>query len=82
MSTDQVPAVRLQRACGSPAARIPANARLGPTRGTMRDQAEVTRFFDGLELVDPGIVQAQWWRPAGPIADAEVAVWCGVGRKA
>jgi hypothetical protein len=24
MSTDQVPAVRMQRACGSPAARIPA----------------------------------------------------------
>jgi hypothetical protein len=58
------------------------NARLGPTRGTMRDQAQVARFFDGLELVDPGIVQPQWWRPAGPIADAEVAVWCGVGRKA
>jgi hypothetical protein len=57
------------------------NARLGPTRGTMRDQAEVTRFFDGLELVEPGVGQPQWWRPAGPIPQAEVAVWCGVARK-
>ena len=57
------------------------NARLGPTRGTMRDQAEVTRFFDGLELLEPGVVQPQWWRPAGPIAEAEIAVWCGVARK-
>jgi hypothetical protein len=57
------------------------NARLGPTRGTMRDQGEVTRFFDGLELLEPGVVQPQWWRPAGPIAEAEIAVWCGVARK-
>jgi hypothetical protein len=57
------------------------NARLGPTRGTMRDQAEVTRFFDGLELLEPGVVQPQWWRPAGPISEAEIAVWCGMARK-
>jgi S-adenosyl methyltransferase len=57
------------------------NARLGPTRGTMGDQGEVTRFFDGLELLEPGVVQPQWWRPAGPIAEAEIAVWCGVARK-
>jgi SAM-dependent methyltransferase len=25
------------------------NARMGPARGTMRDQAEITRFFDGLD---------------------------------
>jgi hypothetical protein len=58
------------------------NARLGPTaKGTMRDRAEVTRFFAGLELVEPGVEQPQWWRPAGPIPQAEVAVWCGVARK-
>jgi len=57
------------------------NARLGPTRSTMRDRAEVTRFFDGLELVEPGVGQPQWWRPVGPIRQAEVAVWCGVARK-
>ena len=57
------------------------NARLGPARGTMRDQAAVTRLFDGLELLDPGIVQPQLWRPAGTIPEDEVAVWSGVGRK-
>jgi S-adenosyl methyltransferase len=57
------------------------NARLGPARGTMRDQAAVTRLFDGLELLDPGIVQPQLWRPAGTIAEDEVAIWSGVGRR-
>jgi S-adenosyl methyltransferase len=56
------------------------NARLGgSTRGTMRDRSEVSRFFDGLELVEPGIVQPPQWRPAGPVS--EVGVWCGVARK-
>ena len=58
------------------------NARLGPTRGTMRDQAAVTRLFDGLELLDPGVVQPQLWRPAGAVPEAEVGIWCGVARKA
>ncbi|HMG63212.1 MAG TPA: SAM-dependent methyltransferase [Streptosporangiaceae bacterium] len=57
------------------------NARLGPTRGTMRDRAEVARFFDGLELQEPGLAEPQRWRPAGPVPPAEVAVWCGVARK-
>jgi hypothetical protein len=57
------------------------NSRLGPTRGTMRSRDEVARFFDGLELLEPGIGQPQWWRPAGPIGQADVAVWCGVARK-
>src|SRR5262249_43426438 len=57
------------------------NARIGKTRGTMRSRAEVTRFFDGLDLVEPGVQQPQWWHPAGPIPQAEVAVWCGIGRK-
>jgi hypothetical protein len=43
------------------------NARLGPTRGTMRDRAEVTRFFDGLELLEPGVEQPQRWHPEGPV---------------
>ena len=32
-------------------------------RATMRDRAAVSRFFDGLELVEPGVVQPQQWRP-------------------
>ena len=57
------------------------NARLGSTRGTMRDQTEVTRFFDGLELVRPGVVQPPQWRPVDVVPEAEIAVWCGVARK-
>jgi S-adenosyl methyltransferase len=58
------------------------NARLGPARGTMRDRGEITRFFDGMELLEPGVVQPQFWRPLGPVPDAEVTAWCGVARNA
>jgi hypothetical protein len=57
------------------------NARLGPARGTMRGQAEVRRFLAGLELIEPGVVQPQLWRPAGPVREGDVGVWCGVARK-
>ncbi|MET7682448.1 SAM-dependent methyltransferase [Streptomyces sp. NPDC005423] len=50
---------------------------------TPRPHAEVTRFFDGSELLDPGVVQLPAWRPdpedvpaAGPLP-----MWCGVGVK-
>jgi hypothetical protein len=50
---------------------------------TLRTRAEVARFFDGLELVEPGLVQPQRWRPdpgeKGPAG--EVTIWCGVARK-
>jgi SAM-dependent methyltransferase len=57
------------------------NARLGPQRGTLRDRDQCARFFDGLELLEPGIVQPQRWRPTGPVTGAEVTAWSGVGRK-
>jgi hypothetical protein len=48
----------------------------------LRDRAGITQFFDGLELVEPGVVQADQWRTAtGPSAESKVAVYCGVGRK-
>ena len=56
--------------------------RLTYQKATLRSQAEVTQFFDGLELVEPGVVQAQEWRPASEIeARTPSAVWGGVGRK-
>ncbi len=33
------------------------------TPQTLRTQAEVARFFDGLDLVAPGLVQVHQWRP-------------------
>ena len=50
---------------------------------TMRTHAEVSRFFDGLELVEPGVVQVHRWRPGagGPEQGRELANYGGVGRK-
>jgi hypothetical protein len=49
---------------------------------TMRDRAQVTRFFDGLELVEPGLVRVQQWRPASEHeANSPAGLWGGVGRK-
>jgi hypothetical protein len=57
------------------------NARLASARGTMRSRAEIASFFDGMTLLEPGVVQPQQWRPAGPVAEADVTAWCGVARK-
>ena len=47
-----------------------------------RSHAEVTRFFDGLELLDPGVVPVPRWRPASEIeAEAHSAMWGGVALK-
>ena len=48
-----------------------------------RDHAEVSRFFDGLELVEPGLVQPQAWRPDAATVNPghDVSAWCGVARK-
>jgi SAM-dependent methyltransferase len=37
-----------------------------PTPMTMRSHAEIARFFDGFELVEPGLVWLPLWRPEGP----------------
>jgi hypothetical protein len=48
----------------------------------LRDHAEVSRFFGGLELVDPGIVQVSSWRPRSDLEAAAPAIlWAGVARK-
>jgi hypothetical protein len=39
------------------------NARVGRARGQNRTRKEVARFFDGLDLVPPGIVSTPRWRP-------------------
>ena len=45
-----------------------------------RTRAEISRYFDGLELVDPGLVSvAQWRAPADPASLPPA--YAGVGRK-
>jgi hypothetical protein len=59
------------------------NQRMSGPRATMRDRAAITRFFDGLDLLEPGVVQPQQWRPEpGMLGPAQVTAWCGVARKA
>ena len=49
---------------------------------TFRDRPAVARFFDGLELVEPGMVQASKWRPANEAeAASPAALWGGVAVK-
>ncbi|MFZ0163190.1 MAG: SAM-dependent methyltransferase [Trebonia sp.] len=49
---------------------------------TMRTRAEVTRFFDGLRLVDPGVVLTHEWRQDGAEESATPGVlWAGVAEK-
>jgi hypothetical protein len=47
-----------------------------------RTHDEVARFFDGLDLLEPGLVPVQKWRPATELeAGARSAMWGGVGYK-
>jgi len=52
---------------------------------TLRTHDEVARFFDGLDLIDPGVVQLPQWRPDPGIEGTQPArplpMWCAVGRK-
>jgi S-adenosyl methyltransferase len=48
---------------------------------TLRDHAQVLRFFDGLELLEPGVVRVEEWRASELESRSRSAVWGGVGRK-
>ncbi len=49
---------------------------------TFRDHDAVARFFDRLDLVEPGVVQASKWRPRTEAeAASPAALWAGVARK-
>jgi hypothetical protein len=55
-------------------------------RFVMRTKAELSRFFDGLELVEPGIVAVEDWRPdettaTRPPGVGEPPFYGAVGRK-
>jgi S-adenosyl methyltransferase len=54
-----------------------------PMRAKLRDRAEIARFFEGLELLPPGLVQLHRWYPDGgePQSAGEIPEWCGAGRK-
>lgn len=49
---------------------------------TLRSRDEVAALLGGLDLVEPGVVQASHWRPDPGTAVPESQMWCGLGRKA
>lgn len=54
-------------------------------RGQVRSRTEITRFFAGLDVVEPGIVFMPLWRPdhavAEPLEPGGTLMLTGVGRK-
>ncbi|RFS81263.1 SAM-dependent methyltransferase [Actinomadura spongiicola] len=53
-------------------------------RSKGRTTAQITGFFDGLELTDPGVVPVHHWRPddeAKKIDDTQVSIYGGLARK-
>jgi hypothetical protein len=50
---------------------------------TMRTRAEIAPFFEGLDLVEPGLAPISQWRPESPVDPADRMVgFAGVGTKA
>lgn len=49
----------------------------------LRTQPQVVRFFNGLELIEPGVVELPQWCPDPDTGDAgPLPMWIGVARKA
>jgi hypothetical protein len=47
----------------------------------VRSHAEVARFFEGLDLVEPGLVRLEEWRPRPADEAGRSSMWCALGRK-
>jgi len=75
------PAKDVSEAAAEAGARVLAQMGKGP--GGIRTRAQILRFFDGLEMVEPGLVQLPHWRPDPddePFTEP-VPFWAGVARK-
>ena len=58
------------------------SGRVMQQRMTMRDRGQVARFFAGTDLVEPGLVRVEQWRPEpGAGGTAKSSMWGAVGRK-
>ena len=56
--------------------------RMIQNRITYRDREQVARFFDGTDLVAPGLVRVEEWRPVpGTDEAARSSLWCAAGWK-
>jgi hypothetical protein len=51
-------------------------------RYTSRTREQMARFFDGTDLVEPGLVPVEEWRPdPGASGQGKSVYWCAVGQK-
>lgn len=75
----------LSHATGDFADRSEAQAVYAKATATLnlRSRARVERFFDGFELVEPGLAQVPFWRPdtPPPVESAQIGFFGGVARK-
>ena len=58
--------------------------RVGKPSMTLRSPEQIARFFDGMDLAEPGVISCSRWRPdltASSGQPAEVDEYCGVARK-
>ena len=78
-----IPASDIQAEAQAALARRVAEARPEAAALGFRTRAEVTRFFDGLELMEPGVVPVNQWCPVPGGTPQAPALPCygGVGRK-
>ncbi|MBN6035863.1 SAM-dependent methyltransferase [Amycolatopsis sp. 195334CR] len=70
----------------SPAARELLKLYEGtPLQAVARSREQITELFDGLRILEPGLVHAHQWWPDGPrmrpLSDAHETHLCGVARK-
>ncbi len=76
----------LSHATGDFADRSAAQAVYNKATTTLnlRSRAEVERFFDGFDLLEPGLAQAPFWRPDAPppARSGEIGFYGGVAYKA
>jgi len=56
---------------------------VAPTPYTLRSPAQIAAFFEGLELIEPGLVPCPRWRPDPDDADGarDMDEYCAFGRK-
>jgi hypothetical protein len=56
--------------------------KVGTPTMTLRTPEQIARFFDGLDLLPPGVVSCSLWRPSPSGGQpAPVDEFCGVARK-
>ncbi|MFE7129232.1 SAM-dependent methyltransferase [Streptomyces sp. NPDC057638] len=75
---------------GVPAPRAQVDAAIGVYRDirsplSMRSQEQIARFFEGYEMVEPGLVSMPQWRPDAPAEQQDPYAYsgfAGVGRSA